>query len=91
MTVKVHVFYWKAAPYLGIKRGERIGHLYSDVEDIEELLEAGRSMGLPDTWLKKLKSPIHYDVWDNKVTMAMQRFQVVGNQEFREDIRGLKT
>ncbi len=92
MTVKLHTFRWpKDVPHLKIKAGWVVGHLYSDVEDLDELRDFGREIGIKDSWLQILKTPIHYDLWGDLLDKAMDRLYSVGDQEFRDDMRGLKT
>lgn len=90
MTIKVHTFHWVETPHLGIKQGQKVGHLYSDVGDIDELQAAATILHLPRAWLQLNSEFVHYDVWGYKLTLALEQYPQAQNREFVHDIRGLR-
>ena len=90
MTIKVHTFRWVETSRLGIKPNQLVGHLYSDVEDLDELQAAAATLRLPKSWLQLHDKLVHYDVWGYKLTQALQRYPEVEDHEFVEDMRGLR-
>ncbi len=81
MTVKVHVFQWVAVPRLRIKAGQDIGHLYSDIGNMEELHEAASSLGCKSGWFQNHESLPHYDIWASKLTQAREKYPIATDEE----------
>ena len=90
MSVKVHTFRWVEEPSLGVKSNQLVGHLYSDMGDLDELLAAADLLKLPRSWLQLNSKLIHYDVWGYKLALALERYPEVQSHEFAEDMRGEK-
>lgn len=88
ITIKLHIFRWTAEPHINFRAGQKIGHLYSDLEDIEELHQAAASIGIPETWFQAHGRLCHYDLWGYKLTLAARRFRIVTNREFVKDMKG---
>lgn len=88
--VKLHLFAGFDNKHLRItpNKNMQLGHLYSDLEDIDELLQAGVRIRMKKKWLQVLDTPIHFDLWGTPLLMAKALFPVVTNSELVEDMRG---
>ena len=91
MTVKLHLFSGFENRQRGITPDMELGHLYSDTEDRQELLAAGRQLGLDFKWIQKSRTGIeHFDIWRGPLQRAKGMYQVVDDDEFDADLEKLR-
>lgn len=84
MTVRFH--YHRArqdVPRLGIERGDRLCHVYSDAS-LEELLSWGRSVGLDGARLDLRNDLPHFDAFGDWLQYCGDG---VSRQQFVRDVR----
>lgn len=72
----------KDVPRLGIEKGDRLCHVYSD-ESLDELYAWGRRHGLEPEWVHRSTVP-HFDAHGEYLEVCGRG---VDRQELREDIR----
>ena len=70
-------------PRLGIERGDRLCHAYSD-ESREELLEWGEKHGLKPEWIDDRNALPHFDMHGDWLELCGEG---VGRREFVRDLR----
>lgn len=70
-------------PRLGIQRGDRLCHVYSDVS-LEELHDWGRRHGLRPEWVERSGSLPHFDAFGEHLERCGPG---VSRRELVEDIR----
>lgn len=87
--VKLHLFGGFENKPLGITCNMELGHLYSDIGDRKELIDAGIKVGIKERWLQGINL-IHYDLWGKPLERAKAIFPLVTDIEFGEDLRMLK-
>ena len=87
MTVKVHIFQWVAVPSLRIKTGQWLGHLYSDIGNMEELHKAARLLECKPSWFQNHRLLPHYDIWASKLTKAKKMCPVATDEGLYTDMR----
>jgi hypothetical protein len=91
MTVKLHLFSGFSNPQRGITADMELGHLYSDVEDREELLEAGRQLGMAARWIQGSHTGmLHFDLWHGPLQRAKGMYQIVDDEEFSADLEKVR-
>jgi hypothetical protein len=90
MTVKLHLFKGYQNKKRGISPETEVGYLYSDTGDREELLRAGRQLGLNDAWLQNKATGIpRFDIWRTPLIRAKNMFRTVTDEEFAADVEKL--
>jgi streptomycin 6-kinase len=86
--VKLHLFSGFENARLGIEKNTQLGHLYSDWRH-EELLEAGRELGINPGALQCSRGFYHFDLWGEPLKKACSLHKIVGNHEIFRDMRSL--
>jgi len=88
LAIKFH--YHKAArdiPPLGIRRGDRLCHVYSDTS-VDELVTWGEARGWRRAYLDLRNDLPHFDAFRNRLRFCGQ---AVSRQEFIRDVRRWRT
>jgi len=75
--------------HLHKKNGKEYGHLYSDSDDMVELLEAGRNLGLSKRSLQYHEKTMlfHFDLWDGPLGKAKTLYKTVNMRELINDLK----
>jgi hypothetical protein len=84
LAIKFH--YHKApkdVPRLGIRRGDRLCHVYSDTS-VEELVSWGRARGWLPAYLDRRNDLPHFDAFRTRLRFCGEG---VSRQEFIKDVR----
>ncbi len=84
MAIKFH--YHRAPknlPRLGIRRGDRLCHVYSD-ESLAELIAWGQACGMKKEWLDRRNEPPHFDAFRTWLRFCGEG---VSRQGFVRDVR----
>lgn len=88
--VKLHLFSGFENRKLGITPDTQLGHLYSDNNNPEEVMEAGERLGVRMGWLQSsITGTWHFDLWGHFLADAKQCFPAVSDEEFAKDMEML--
>lgn len=85
--VKLHLFSGYENKELGITNDTKLGHLYSNSEDEDELIKAGTLIGASPDWLQGREATglLHFDLWGTPLRKAVKLFHIVSNEQLVMD------
>jgi hypothetical protein len=87
--VKIHLFSGFENDRLKITRDTPLGHLYSD-NNVSELLEAARLVGVNLACLQNSRGFLHFDLWGKPLLKARLVYPRVNNHELHHDLLSVK-
>jgi hypothetical protein len=87
MTIKLHLFSGFENRSLGVYAHMALGHLYSSDNSRDELLAAGKALGLKEEWLQNSHGFLHFDLWNKPLRVAKDIWEIVDDLTFYEDMK----
>jgi hypothetical protein len=90
--IKLHLFSGFENKKLGITKDTKLGHLYSDTQDKDELIKAGTLVGTSTDWLQtpELTGLLHFDLWGTPLRKARRLFPIVSDEQLVYDMERIK-
>jgi len=75
--------------HLHKKEEKEYGHLYSDNDDMDELIKAGDDLGLKESYLQYHEKTMlfHFDLWSGPLEKAKTLYRTVNMRELIEDLK----